>query len=267
LKMDQISIRSMLEVGKEAAREAGTFLRESFRTDFRVSRKGPINYVTEMDLRAEQMILKRVQRSFPDHQFLAEEGGTVSSDSHFRWIIDPLDGTTNYAHGFPAFCVSIALEQEGRLEAGIIYDPIADEMFSAATGQGAFLNDVPMRVSGQAELEESLLGTGFSYDPEALRVNLGLFAEFMTRAAGVRRVGSAARDLAFVACGRFDGVWEYQLNPWDVAAGIVLIREAGGSVTDFEGRPCGPEQSRLLLTNGKIHQAMLAVLCEHCRPE
>jgi myo-inositol-1(or 4)-monophosphatase len=262
--MDQVSIPFMLEVGKAAARDAGAFLKENFRTDFRVLRKGPINYVTEMDLGAEEIILNRVRASFPDHQFLAEEGGSVTGDSAYRWIVDPLDGTTNYAHGFPAFCVSIALEIEGRLEGGIIYDPIADEMFSAATGQGAFLNDSPISVSEQGELEESLLGTGFSYDPEAVRVNLRLFSEFMTRAAGVRRVGSAARDLAFLACGRFDGVWEYQLNPWDVAAGIVLIREAGGFVTDFAGRPCGLDERRLLLTNGRIHQAMLAILGQHC---
>ncbi|MFB3904711.1 MAG: inositol monophosphatase [Acidobacteriota bacterium] len=261
--MDPSVREATLDLARRTALEAGALLRKRFRTDFRVSKKGPIDFVTEMDVRAEQLILDRIRSAYPNHRILAEEAGPNSNDSRFNWLVDPLDGTTNYAHGFPAFCVSIALEHDGKLETGVIYDPMAGELFSASRGGGAFLNDQPIRVSEEEALGESLLGTGFSYDPDGLRVNLRLFHEFMTRAAGVRRVGSAARDLAYVACGRFDGVWEFQLHPWDVAAGMLLVEEAGGRVTSFDGRPCTPRDQRILLTNGRIHDAMLEVLRAH----
>ncbi len=261
--MDPSFRQATLDLAKQAALEAGGLLREYFRTDFRVSKKGPIDFVTEIDLKSEQLILERIRAAYPDHRILAEEAGANSNDSPFNWLIDPLDGTTNYAHGFPAFCVSIALEYGGKLETGVVYDPMAGELFWASRGCGAFLNDEPIRVSDEDALGESLLGTGFSYDPAALRINLRLFHEFMTRAAGVRRVGSAARDLACVACGRFDGVWEFQLHPWDVAAGMLLVEEAGGRVTSFEGGPCSARDQRILLSNGRIHDAMLEVLKAH----
>jgi myo-inositol-1(or 4)-monophosphatase len=253
----------MMEVAKEAALSAGALLRRRFRTEFQVSRKGPIDFVTEIDVQSEQIIVDTIERRFPDHEILAEERGASARRSAFRWIIDPLDGTTNYSHGFPAFVVSIAWEREGRLDGAVIHDPIAGELFHAARGQGAFLNDERICVSSTAELNLSLLGTGFSYEPEALRRNVGLFGEFMVRVAGVRRVGAAARDLAFVASGRYDGVWELNLRPWDLAAGILLVEEAGGKVTDFRGRPCGPQAAQIVLSNGKIHGAMLEVLSQH----
>jgi myo-inositol-1(or 4)-monophosphatase len=261
--MDPAYRQATLHLAKQTALEAGALLRGNFRTDFRISKKGPIDFVTEIDLKSEGLILDRIRSAFPDHRILAEEAGANSSESPFNWLIDPLDGTTNYAHGFPAFCVSIALEYRERLEIGVIYDPTADELFSASRGCGAFLNDRPIHVSEESNLGESLLGTGFSYDPAGMRVNLGLFHEFMTRAAGVRRVGAAARDLSYVACGRFDGVWEFQLHPWDVAAGMLLVEEAGGKVTNFEGGPSTPRDQRILLSNGRIHDAMLEVLKEH----
>ena len=261
--MDPSYRQATLDLAKRAALEAGALLRENFRTDFRISKKGPIDFVTEIDLKSEQLILERIRSAYPDHRILAEEAGANSNESPFNWLIDPLDGTTNYAHGFPAFCVSIALEFGGRLETGVIYDPTANELFWASRGCGAFLNDRPIRVSDEGALGESLLGTGFSYDLGGMRINLGLFHEFMTRAAGVRRVGSAARDLSYVACGRFDGVWEFQLHPWDVAAGMLLVEEAGGRVTNFEGGHSTPRDQRILLTNGQIHSAMLEVLKEH----
>ena len=235
-------------------------MRERFRSNFRVGKKGPIDFVTELDLESERLIIERVRRAFPEHTILAEEAGASGNGSRFNWLIDPLDGTTNYVHGVPAFCVSIAIECEGRLESGVIYDPIEDELFWASRGKGAFLNGDRIYVSDRSRLEESLLGTGFSYDPDALRANLELFQKFITRAAGVRRVGSAARDLAYVASGRFDAVWEYHLKPWDVAAGMLIIEEAGGRVTDFEGGPCGPRDKKILLSNGRIHDSMLAIL-------
>ncbi|RPI22159.1 MAG: inositol monophosphatase [Acidobacteria bacterium] len=258
--MDTSYRQSILDTAQQAALDAGGLLRQRFRSDFRVSKKGPIDFVTEMDVKAEELILGRVREAFPDHGILAEEAGANSHHSAFNWLIDPLDGTTNYAHGIPAFCVSIAVEHEGRLDTGVIYDPTADELFSAQRGGGAFLNGAPVRVSEQGQLQESLLGTGFSYDAEALRLNLRLFEEFMTRAAGVRRVGCAARDLSYVACGRLDAVWEFYLKPWDVAAGMLLIEEAGGRVTDFQGRPCEPRDKRILLSNGRLHDSMLEVL-------
>ena len=259
-------ISSMLEVAKEAALTSGDFLRRRFRTKLRVSKKGPIDFVTDIDVQSERLIVDAIEKRFPDHDILAEERGESSRKSPFRWIIDPLDGTTNYTHGFPAFVVSIAWEREGELEGAAVCDPMAGELFHATRGGGAFLNDKPMAVSSTSDLGVSLLGTGFSYEAEALRRNLSLFGEFMVRAAGVRRTGAAARDLAYAACGRYDGVWELNLRPWDLAAGILLVREAGGKVTDFRGGPVGPHDAQILLSNGKVHQAMLDVLLNYAAP-
>jgi len=262
--MDQIG--QMLEVAREAALTAGHFLRERFGTELQISKKGPIDFVTDIDVQSERLIVDIIEKRFPDHDILAEERGGSSKGSAFRWIIDPLDGTTNYTHGFPAFVVSIAWEREGELEGAAVCDPIARELFHATRGGGAFLNDRPMSVSSTADLGVSLLGTGFSYEAEALRRNLRLFGEFMIRAAGVRRVGAAARDLSYVACGRYDGVWELNLRPWDLAAGILLVTEAGGRVTDFRGGRVGPLDAQIVLSNGKIHQAMLDVLLDYASP-
>jgi myo-inositol-1(or 4)-monophosphatase len=252
----------MLAAAQDAAREAGHVLRDNFEGEFQVSQKGYINFVTDIDLKSEEVILRRIGAAFPGHMILSEEKGASDGASPFRWVIDPLDGTTNYAHGYPAFCVSIALECEGALVVGVIYDPLPDEMFWAVAGEGAYRNGKPMHVSKRARLEDALLGTGFSYNGDSLRRNLHFFNEFMTRASGVRRVGAAARDLSYVACGRYDAVWEVDLKPWDLAAGILLIREAGGTVSDFQGGTAGPDSREILLSNGLLHEEMLAVLTE-----
>ncbi len=252
----------MLAVARDAARESGRILRENFEGEFQVSQKGYINFVTEIDLKSEEAILRRIDGAFPEHAILSEEKGSNEGKSPFRWIIDPLDGTTNYAHGYPAFCVSIALEFEGAPAVAVIYDPLPDEMFSAVAGAGAWRNGKPMHVSKRATLEDSLLGTGFSYNSDSLRRNLRLFNEFMTRASGVRRAGAAARDLAYVACGRYDAVWEVDLQVWDLAAGVLLVQEAGGMISDFQGNAAGPSSPEIVLSNGLIHQEMLAVLAQ-----
>ena len=249
-----------LAVAKEAAFQAGNVLRTFLKTDFQVSKKGPTNLVTEIDLRAEAMIIELIECHFPDHSVLSEERGEKVGTAAYRWIIDPIDGTTNYAHGYPCFCVSIAQEIEGLVQLGVVYDPIADELFWAERHQGAHLNDEPIRVSEVGESIESLVATGFAYDPEERDRNLELFARVTRNVRGVRRDGSAALDLCYVACGRFDGFWEISLNPWDVAAGQLIIEEAGGRVTRFDQSPCGIEGSEVLASNGKMHGALSELL-------
>jgi myo-inositol-1(or 4)-monophosphatase len=252
-------------VAVEAAREAGQLLRAELPGLRRISYKGaPTNLVTEMDARAEALIIERLHAAFPDDAILAEEGGAQPGGSGRRWIIDPLDGTTNYAHGVPVFAVSIALEDGARgVTLGAIYDPNLDETFVAERGGGAWLNDARLAVSATPTLDASLLSTGFPYD---IRVrsdnNLKEYAAFAVRSHGVRRWGSAVIDLAYVAAGRFDGFWELRLMAWDVAAGALLVEEAGGRVTNLEGAPLDIDAPSLVATNGRIHDEMLAVLKE-----
>jgi myo-inositol-1(or 4)-monophosphatase len=246
---------------REAALEAGELvLRYHISRDFQVSKKGPINLVTEADVAAEQIIVNRIREAFPNHQVLAEEQGAIEGDADFRWLIDPLDGTTNYAHGYPMFCVSIGLEVKGEVELGVIYNPVSRELFTARRGQGAYLNDVRIQVSEVETLVDSLLVTGFSYDRDEIQKNLRLFEKVMMEARAVRRDGSAAMDMCAVACGRFDGFWEISLQPWDVAAGKVIVEEAGGCVTAFDGSPCTVYDRELLASNGRLHQALSEVL-------
>jgi myo-inositol-1(or 4)-monophosphatase len=258
--MDESMHQEALNVARDAAEAAGVVLREMFRSNLRVSTKGPINFVTDADLEAERVVLGRLRDAFPGHGFLSEERGREGGDSSDLWIVDPLDGTTNYAHGYPGFCVSIALEHAGELVVGVIHDPVANEAFWATRGGGAFLNGEAIQVSSRDRLDESLLATGFSYDREAMKRNLDYFGRFMHKAAGVRRDGSAARDLSFLACGRFDGVWEVMLNPWDLAAGFLIVTEAGGRVTDFQGQRCTIRDREIILSNGRIHDAMMRIL-------
>jgi myo-inositol-1(or 4)-monophosphatase len=246
----------MLKVAREAAVESGDLLLERQKTAFRISKKGPVNLVTEMDLLAEEMIVERIMESFPDHQILAEERGSESGTAPIKWVIDPLDGTTNYAHGYRFFSVSIGVEVEGEITIGVVYDPVCRELFSAVLGMGATLNDEKIKVSAEASLEDSLLCTGFSYGDDEIVENLRLFNRMMKVSRSVRRDGSAALDLCYVACGRFDGFWELSLNPWDVAAGSLLVREAGGKVTRFDGSPCTIYDRECLATNGVIHEAV-----------
>ena len=251
-------------VAVDAARAAGRLLRDELSGTRRIEFKGsPTNLVTEMDQRAEREILTRLRASFPGDAILAEEGGAARGRSGRRWIVDPLDGTTNYAHGLPIFGVSIGLEAEGRVVLGVVYDPMRDELYVAERGLGATLNDAPIAVSATSSLDTSLLVTGFPYNiRETADTNLDEYAAFSVRARAVRRLGSAVLDLAYVASGRFDAFWELRLSAWDVAAGSLLVEEAGGRVTGIDGRPMKVDAPTLVASNGKVHDAVLRVLAE-----
>ena len=255
------ALDEFLKAGEAAVREAGRYLRANLDRRAEASYKGALDLVTDFDTGSQEILVDRLSAAFPGHGFLAEEGLSRKGSSPYRWVIDPLDGTTNYAHTFPVFSVSAALEHDGRTVLGLVYDPMREEMFRAGEGRGAFLNDAPMRVSRVGDLGRSLLATGFPYDIRTCSVNnLDHWSRFIVRAQAIRRCGSAALDLAYVACGRFDGFWELKLNPWDVAAGALLVEEAGGRVTDFEGREFHILAPGILATNGLIHEAMLDVL-------
>jgi myo-inositol-1(or 4)-monophosphatase len=252
----------------EIAREAGALLREYYAKGVETEYKGDVDIVTAADRAAEKLIRTRLGEAFPEHGVYGEEGTRERMDGEFRWYVDPLDGTTNFAHGFPQFCVSLGLEQrtagmkdgeDGALVAGVIYDPLRDELFTAERGQGALLNGKPARVSRNAELAEALLGTGFPSRKRHASPNIHFYQEFTLRSHGVRRAGSAALDLAYVACGRMDAFWEFNLNPWDTAAGILLVEEACGRVTDFEGRPFQLKSDEILASNGLIHQELIGM--------
>ena len=249
-----------LDVAIEAAREAGGILLEEFARPVKISYKGEVDIVTQADRRSEQAIVARLRTHFPKHSVIAEEGGGAESDSPFRWHVDPLDGTTNFAHGYPAFAVSIGLEQEGELIVGVIYQPVSQELFTTAQGEGAYLNQRKIRVSVIPELSSSLLGTGFPSVKRTQNLNIHYYWDFTLRSHGVRRNGSAALDLAAVACGRFDGFWEFGLRSWDSAAGALLVREAGGIVTRFDGQPYQPGDPDLLASNGLVHAEMRQVV-------
>lgn len=256
----------MLNFAIQTARDAGAILADRLGRALTVSNKGDIDLVTEADLASEKLIIDRIKSHYPRHAILAEESGATpgvelaSGQTEWRWIIDPLDGTTNYAHGYPCFCVSIALERSGAIEVAVVYDPSRDEMFAAERGQGAHLNGRRVRVSDVDELNNSMLCTGFPYNVRERSDFAREFANFTMKAQAVRRDGSAAIDLAYVACGRFDGFWEDGLNPWDVAAGVLLIEEAGGRVTDFAGGPLDIFTPKVLASNGLVHSAMMRVL-------
>ena len=250
-------------VAVAAAQEAGKIISDAYCTDFRVDYKGGrhTNLVTEVDRRSEEAIVAALHAAFPDHRILAEEGGDhARGDSPYRWIVDPLDGTTNFAHGFPAFCVSIGLEAEGRIVLGVVYDPLRHELFEAEVGKGALLNGRRIHVSKVASVSEALLVTGFAYDRESRKRNMVHFSRFILESHGIRRSGSAALDLSYVGAGRVDGFWELRLSPWDVAAGSLIVTEAGGRITDFAGNPFKGEGVETLATNGLIHQEMMEVL-------
>ncbi len=254
-------MESCKELAIRTARKAGLLLRRKLGKVKKIDYKGAANLVTEMDFLSEKNIISEIRKSYPDHSFLAEEKTDRRGVSPFRWIVDPLDGTTNYAHGFPVFCVSIGLEKDGEMILGVVYDPTRDELFAAEKGKGARLNGHKIKVSSISVLSRSLLATGFPYDLRESRVNnFDHFRNFATRVHAVRRAGSAALDLCYVAAGRFDGFWEMKLGPWDLAAGSIIVREAGGQVTDFQGSPIHLDGRHVLATNSRIHREMMEVL-------
>lgn len=258
--MREIDIDACEKLASEAAERAGEALMRYFGRAT-VEFKGEIDLVTEGDREAERVILGMIRERFPDHAVVAEESGAHAGQAPARWIVDPLDGTTNYAHGLPIFAVSIALEVDGRLQVGVVYNPATGEKFTARRGRGAARNGRPLRVSQTQELGRSLLVTGFAYNVRrTAETNLDHFANFLGTAQGLRRLGSAALDLCYVAAGAFDGYWETQLNLWDLAAGWLIVEEAGGKVTDLLGRPLTMEARQIVASNGKIHEAMLDVL-------
>jgi myo-inositol-1(or 4)-monophosphatase len=253
----------MLQIAIEAALEAGKYLKENVGIIRHIEHKGgnETNLVTEIDKNAELMIIGKIRKHFPNHDFLGEESGAAEIKSEYRWIIDPLDGTVNYTHGLPIYSVSIGLEHEGKIVLGVVYDPSLDELFTVEKGKGAWLNKKRIGVSKSVKLIESLVVTGFSYtvnkNPEP---DITHFKNFVIEAQAVRRLGSAALDLSYVACGRFDGFWEGSLNPWDMAAGVLLVTEAGGKWTDYSGAPSNVYNKQMLATNGLIHEQMMTVL-------
>ena len=255
------TVEALREVAAEAAQVGGQELEARLAMHREISFKGGIDLVTDADRASEARIVAHLKRAFPGHALLAEEGGAGAGTAPYRWIIDPLDGTTNYAHGVPHYCVSVAVEGPGGVLAGAILDPVRHELFLAGKGLGATLNGRPLRVSGAQALGDALLATGFPYDlwanPEH---TLTLFDCFACRARGMRRMGSAALDLAYVAAGRFDGFFEFKLKAWDVAAGALLVHEAGGKVTHLEGGPLDLANADLLASNGTLHPAMLQVV-------
>ena len=254
----------MLNFAVQIAHDAGLILTERMgRKSLQVTNKGIIDLVTEADLAAERFIIERIQSHYPRHAILAEESGatvSVERSSEYKWIIDPLDGTTNYAHGYPCFCVSIALERASEVILGVIYDPVRDEMFAAAKGEGATLNGRRIHVSEVEDLGRAMVCTGFPYDVRDRGDFAHHFAQFIMHAQAIRRDGSAALDLAYVACGRFDGFFEEGLRPWDVAAGVLLVEEAGGRLSHFNGQPFNIYTPPILASNGLVHEQMMNVL-------
>lgn len=259
----------LLNIGVRAARRAGDLIvRHINQLDaIKVDTKGRNDFVSEVDRMAEQDIIRTVQKSYPDHAFLAEESGS-SGDAEYVWIIDPLDGTTNFLHGFPVFCVSIAVMHRGRLEHGVIYDPLRQELFTASRGAGATLDGRRMRVSETRLLSKALVGTGFPFrsEPETLDAYMGMLRAALCETSDVRRPGAAALDLAYVAAGRLDGFWEIGLNLWDVAAGALMIQECGGLVTDLGGRDGWQQSGHVVAGNPKVHEALLKLIEPHLTP-
>jgi myo-inositol-1(or 4)-monophosphatase len=251
-----------LEAALSAAREAGEVLREGFGGQHSVRYKGEVDIVTEMDEKAERVIREILLESFPTYGLLAEEGGEQLGQEDARWIVDPLDGTTNYAHGLPIFCVSIALEKASEVALGVVHDPMRAETYVAERGGGATLNTEPIKVSDTEELIRALIATGFPYDRSQMTQIIDLFGQFTLLTQNIRRLGSAALDLCYVAAGRFDGYYERGQWPWDIAAGALILEEAGGKVTDYLGRELDLEGEDIVASNGHLHSAMTALTGE-----
>jgi myo-inositol-1(or 4)-monophosphatase len=261
MKPSRSELKEHLDFAEKMARGAGRILADGFSRSKRVNYKGDINPVTQFDLKSEEYIISSIARQYPDHAVMAEEGTDLVGDSSFRWVIDPLDGTVNYAHGFPVYSVSIALQYRKESVIGVVYDPHQDELYAAARGLGAHLNHRRIAVSSQRNLKRALLATGFAYNVGSARKNnLGMFARMMKQTQAIRRLGSAALDLCWLAAGRLDGFWEYYLHPWDTAAAILIVTEAGGKVTRIDGGKFSIFDKEILASNGHIHTSMKAVL-------
>lgn len=262
-------MKPMMNIAVRAARDASKVIVQYMdRVDhLPIVTKEKNDFVTEVDQKAESVIINTLKQAFPEHSILAEESGQ-SGDSDYQWIIDPLDGTTNYLHGFPQFSISIALKHKGKLVIGVVYDPLRQELFTASAGDGAYLNNRRIRVSKQSSLSGALLGTGFPYkDQRYLDAYLAMFKTFFPETAGIRRAGSAALDLAYVACGRLDGFWEIGLQSWDIAAGALLVREAGGIITDFSANDNFLDNGNVIAANPKVFNQMLKNLEPHIPAE
>jgi myo-inositol-1(or 4)-monophosphatase len=260
--MTDVSLSQIAEVAAEAARLGGKILLEGYGQVHSVSFKGAVDLVTEVDVRAEKAIVGLLNERFPTHQVLAEEGSVGGDDVRHRWIVDPLDGTTNYAHGLRIFSVSVGYERDGQLAAGAVYDPCQDELFLATAGGGATVNGQPLHVSETDTLLRSLLGTGFPYDRALMPVALRQFAAVSMQVQAVRRAGSAALDCCWVAAGRYDGYWENIVKPWDVAAGALIATEAGATITDVTGAPFQVEAGSILVASPAVHPLLLAAVTE-----
>ena len=257
------SVSDTLEIVEVVARQAGAVLMEGYGNVRHIHRKGVIDLVTEFDKRSEEVILSSIQQHFPDHAILAEESGHNHTVSEYQWVIDPLDGTTNFAHGIPVFSVSIGLLKNNSPVLGVVYDPFRNEMFSAELGHGATLNNHPLQVSSHADLEHAVISTGFPYDLRTNpRNNLAQFVQFQMRTQAVRHLGSAALDCTWTAMGRLDGYWEFGVKAWDVGAGALIVREAGGRVTSVDGGEDFLSDQSILVSNSLLHEQMLRVLRE-----
>jgi myo-inositol-1(or 4)-monophosphatase len=253
---------SFLETAAEIAREAGAIVNNFGERKIGFELKGDHDLVTEADRASERLIVERLRSHFPTHAIVAEEGGGNEGTSEYRWYVDPLDGTTNFAHGFPAYNVTMALEKSGELIAGVIFDPVHNEMFTAEHGSGAYLNGKRIQVSKAPGIDAALIATGFPSRKRHLDINVHFYYQLAMLSHGVRRAGSAALDLAYVACGRLDGFWEFSLNPWDIAAGTLLVREAGGTCSDMHGGPLEMRGPHILADNTLLHQPMVELFAE-----
>lgn len=254
-------MNELLATARSLAVEAGDFIRQSASRLGKVEYKGRADLVTDVDRKAEEIILGGIRQAYPDHAVLAEESGENSGPTEFRWVVDPIDGTTNFVHGYPFFCVSIAVQHRQETVAAVVHNPVLGETFTALRGHGARLNGNPIAVSPTVELSRALVSTGFPYQlGEHWHHSMELFKAFYLNCHGVRRDGAAALDLCYVAAGRFDGFWEYDLQPWDVAAGLLIVNEAGGRTSDFQERPSGIFDRQVLASNGRIHGDMLKVI-------
>lgn len=257
------NMQPILSIAINAARNASKILLRSLGqiSPQNVTEKQRNDFVTEVDKQSEKKIIETIQKSYPDHKIIAEESGLIDGDDTFTWIIDPLDGTTNFIHGIPHFCISIALRYKGRIEHGVIYDPIRNELFTASRGEGARLNERRLRVTTNVSLEKSMIGTGFPFrNLENITTYMRAFGSIMPKVCGVRRAGSAALDLAYVASGRFDGFWEMGLSEWDIAAGSLMVKEAGGLVSDTLGEENYLETGNVIAGNPKIFKALLQII-------